>query len=421
MSCKVEKSKLNGNLACPSNKSYTHRAIFLASLAEGKSTIKNVLISRDTVATMEVCRSFGAKIEENERNLTITGVGKNINAFNIDASNSGTTIRIAAAIASLSSQESTLTGDESLKKRPMKPLLDALESIGVTCTSTNGTPPIIITGKTNGGDVSIAGNISSQFISALFIVAPLTQKGITITIQGDLVSKPYLDATIATMKKFGVDITTNIPYQKYIIEPQVYKSTTFVIPSDFSSLALLLSASILVGEKITIELTESDLPQGDIAIIDILKKLGADITLDKNNISVSSKQLEGGKFDLGNTPDLLPALAILSLKSSNSIEINNVKHARYKETDRIAILANELQKLGINLEEKEDGLVLKGIGSLNGCELNSHDDHRLFMAFCISAMLIGNCTVSNPSSIDVSYPNFISDMTKLGGKISILK
>jgi len=201
MSCKVEKSKLNGNLACPSNKSYTHRAIFLASLAEGKSTIKNVLISRDTVATIEVCRSFGAKIEENRNSLTIMGVGKNINAFNIDASNSGTTIRIAAAIASLSSQKSTLTGDESLKKRPMQSLLDALESIGAICTSTNGTPPITITGKINGGDVSITGNISSQFISALFIVAPLTQKGITITIQGDLVSKPYLDATIATMKK----------------------------------------------------------------------------------------------------------------------------------------------------------------------------------------------------------------------------
>ena len=376
MSCKVEKSKLNGNLACPSNKSYTHRAIFLASLAEGKSTIKNVLISRDTVATIEVCRSFGAKIEENRNSLTIMGVGKNINAFNIDASNSGTTIRIAAAIASLSSQKSTLTGDESLKKRPMQSLLDALESIGAICTSTNGTPPITITGKINGGDVSITGNISSQFISALFIVAPLTQKGITITIQGDLVSKPYLDATIATMKKFGVDVTINIPYQKYVIESQEYKSTTFVVPSDFSSLALLLSASILVGEKITIELTENDLPQGDIAIIDILKKLGANVAVDKNTISVSPKQLEGGKFDLGNTPDLLPALAILSLKSTNPIEINNVKHARYKETDRIAVLANELQKLGINLEEKEDGLVLKGIGSLNGCELNSHDDHR---------------------------------------------
>ena len=421
MNCKVEKSKVSGHIMCPANKSYSHRAIFLASLAGNNSKIDNVLFSADTIATIEACRNFGAEIEETNSSIIVR---KSIKIDKIvpeiDAKNSGTTIRIASGIASIFTKEITLTGDASLQKRPMQPLLDALESIGAKCSSTNGMPPIKITGRISGGNVSIPGNFSSQFISALLICAPLTEKGINLTIDGNLVSKPYLDATIATMRNFGVTVQTLIPYKKYSIAPQVYKPSAFTVPMDFSSLALLLSASVLNGENFVIHGKMGNLPQGDEVFIDILEQLGVKVSIKEDQITIQSpEKLNGGRFDLSNSPDLLPPLAILALKTTNPIEIVNVKHARLKETDRISILARELIKIGIRVQEKEDGLILESPKELRGALLNSENDHRLFMAFCISGMYIGNCVVTDHESVAVSYPDFINEMNKLGAKILV--
>ena len=419
MNCKVEKSIISGDIVCPSNKSYTHRAIFLALLADGKSLIKNVLKSKDTDATINACKNFGAEIKETGDSVIINSSGESkLHANVIDAANSGTTIRIAASIAALSDGKAVLSGDQSLQKRPMQPLLDALESLGAKCSSSNGKPPISVSGKIKGGEVVIPGNISSQFVSSLMIVAPKSENGIVLNIKDELVSKPYIDATIMAMKEFAVNVETVIPYQKYIISQQNYKPTTFIIPSDFSSAALLLSAAVLIGENLTIQITMGKLPQADEAIIDILEVLGAIVTLEKGHITIKSPaKLEGGRFDLSNSPDLLPAIAILALKETKPIEIFNVEHARYKETDRIAILARELGKLGVKVVEKKDGLILKNSGKLTGTNLNSENDHRLFMAFCIAGMYVGNCTVSDPESVEISYTNFISDMKRAGSKI----
>jgi 3-phosphoshikimate 1-carboxyvinyltransferase len=419
MKCRVEKSEIDGDIECPANKSYTHRAIFLASLAIDKSIIKNILRSEDTNATINTCKNFGVEIKNVGNDITVTSASElKIHSNTIDAANSGTTIRIAAAIASLANDKITLTGDSSLKKRPMQPLLDALESLGAQCTSSNGSPPISVKGRIKGGEVKIPGNISSQFISALMITAPKLENGLVIDINSKVVSKPYIDATIAMMKKFGVDVETNTPYKKYIIPEQNYKATTITIPSDFSSLALLLVAAVLLGENLTINASTGSMPQADEAIIDILEVMGVVITLNKNTIKIKSpEKLDGGKFDLSNSPDLIPAIAILSLKASNPIEIFNVEHARYKETDRIAIIARELSKLGIRIEEKKDGLILNNSNSLTSANLNSENDHRLFMAFCIAGMYVGNCTISDPDSVKISYPNFISEMKRVGCKI----
>jgi 3-phosphoshikimate 1-carboxyvinyltransferase len=419
MNCKVEKSKIKGEINCPSNKSYTHRGIFLASLAGNNSKVENVLLSADTKATIEACKKFGAVIEVNDSDIIVKkSIKMGINVPEINTENSGTTIRIAIGIASLFSEEIILTGDASLQKRPMQPLLDALSSIGAKCSSTNGNPPIKIKGSIIGGDIRIPGNLSSQFISSLLISAPLTKNGINLTIEGDLVSKPYLDATIATMRKFGVSVKTLIPYKKYNITPQIYKNTTFSVPIDFSSLALLLSCTVLNGEDVVIKGSMGNLPQGDEAFIDFLEQLGVSVTINDNEIKIKSpEKLKGGKFDLRNSPDLLPPLAILSLISSKPIEIVNVKHARLKETDRIAILARELPKIGIKVDEKEDGLILESSDSLMGAKLDSENDHRLFMAFCIAGTYIGNCIVTDSKSVEVSYPNFIEEMNRLGAKI----
>ena len=422
MNCKVEKSKISGEVNCPSNKSYTHRGIFLASLAGNNSKVENVLLSADTKATIEACRKFGAIIEVDNSTLVVKEsikIGTKVPEINTE--NSGTTIRIAIGIASLFSEKITLTGDSSIQKRPMQPLLDALSSIGAKCNSKDGNPPVTIEGSVSGGEIKIPGNLSSQFISSLLISAPLTQKGINLSIEGDLVSKPYLDATIATMRKFGVTVQTLIPYKKYNISPQIYKNTTFTVPIDFSSLALLLSFTVLNGNNVIIKGSIGNLPQGDEAFIDFLEQLGVSVIISNDEIKVKSPdKLKGGVFDLRNSPDLLPPLAILSLISSEPIEIVNVKHARLKETDRIAILSRELPKIGINVEEKEDGLILESSGNLKSAELNSENDHRLFMAFCIAGTYIGDCVVTDSKSVEVSYPSFIQEMNRLGAKIQTI-
>ena len=422
MKCKIEKSKISGEVNCPANKSYTHRAIFLSALSDGKSIIKKVLHSNDTNATISACRAFGVEVNESDDTVSVeNSIGSTVQGSMINAQNSGTTLRIATAIAALSGGNTELTGDDSLKKRPMRPILDSLESLGITTESNDGKPPITIKGKIDGNYVNIKGDISSQFISALLIIAPRLESGLTIEIDGNVVSKPYIDLTITTMKKFGVDVKVVEPYKKYSILHQIYQPTTFIVPSDFSNLALLLSANVLLGDSLKIKISLGELPQGDEAIVDMLEQMGVNVTLDNETITTKSPELlDGGKFDLSNTPDLLPALAILVLKCKTQIEIFNVKHARYKETDRIAIICNELKKIGVVVTEKEDGMILKKGDLINGVELNAHEDHRLFMAFSIVGMLIGDCTVTDPDSASVSYPDFISDMQNCGARMSIV-
>jgi 3-phosphoshikimate 1-carboxyvinyltransferase len=181
----------------------------------------------------------------------------------------------------------------------------------------------------------------------------------------------------------------------------------------------LLSANILLGDGLNIEISLDDMPQGDEAIVDILERLGVNVTLEDDIITTKSPiLLNGGKFDLSDTPDLLPAIAILALKSEKAIEIVNVKHARYKETDRIAIISRELKKIGLDVEEKDDGMILRKSSVLHHAELNSENDHRLFMAFSIVGMFVGECTVSDPDAVKVSYPEFISDLVNTGAKIN---
>ena len=419
MTCKIEKSQLNGEIVCPASKSYTHRAIFLAALSDGKSIVKDALYSSDTRATIDACKTFGVDVHESG---DIISIDNSINLEGeggiIDVVNSGTTIRIATAIAAISPNKTILSGDSSIKKRPMKPLLDSLESLGAKCISDDGKPPITVSGTIKGGEVKIMGDVSSQFVSALLIIAPRLQNGLELNIEGNIVSKPYIDSTIASMEKFGVEVETIEKYKKYKIEHQTYKPTEFSVPSDFSNLALLLSATVLIGNDVSIKISMGDLPQGDELFIDILEKMGVIVTLQNNIISLKTPaKLDGGKFDLGNTPDLLPPLAILVLKSQNPIWIYNVAHARFKETDRIKIIAREIKKIGVRVEEKDDGIILYPPENITSAQLDSENDHRLFMAFCICGMYIGGCEVTNPESVEVSYPNFISDLSKIGGNI----
>ncbi|HET7391398.1 MAG TPA: 3-phosphoshikimate 1-carboxyvinyltransferase [Nitrososphaeraceae archaeon] len=421
----IKKSIVRGVIRCPSSKSYSHRAIAIGSLTEGRSVITNVLLSRDTLATLSACRSLGAIINHEDVNLHIEGKHSFETPENIiNAENSGTTIRILTAMSALVKKGFTIiTGDESLRKRPMQPLIDALTQLGVCCYSSklNGTAPLIVKGGgIKGGTAIVNGTISSQFISALLISCIYADSRVTIRINGEQVSKPYIEATMATMKAFGVTIDNDPKLLEYYVDNKQYSSTVFDIPADFSAAALILSAGVLVGDKVTINGLNFRLPQGDSCIVDIIRKMGGNIKVDKEKGEVTvygSTTLEGGDFDLGDTPDLLPVVSILALKARSRVKIRGISHARFKETDRVTNITSQLIKLGAIIKETNNEIEISAPRVLKNAWLEAFNDHRLFMAFTIASMLTEKSNVTGAESIDVSYPSFIQDMTKLQASI----
>jgi 3-phosphoshikimate 1-carboxyvinyltransferase len=422
----VTRSILKGNVCCPPSKSYTHRAIFISSLAHGNSHIINPLISRDTLATIYACRAFGIKIRRRGQELIISGKDTlKIPDDVINVENSGTTMRFVTAISSLvKGGYVVITGDDSIRKRPMGPLLLALKQLGINCFSAreNDRAPIIVQGGEIGGkQVTIDGSISSQFISGILIAGACAESEISLSVVGKQVSKTYIESTINVMSKFGAEIRYSRDYKRYHIFNNRYRATTFTIPGDFSTAALLLSAGTLVGNGITVGNLDFSLPQGDSKILEILKKIGAVISINKKNGTVKTvgiEELDGGEFDLSDTPDLLPVVAILSLKSRNPVRIYGVSHTRYKETDRLRIIASELRKLGVNTKLFPDEIMIISPKKLKNALLDSHNDHRLFMSFVIAAMLTEKSVVDGVESVDVSYPSFVQDMKRIGAKLS---
>jgi 3-phosphoshikimate 1-carboxyvinyltransferase len=428
VSIQVKRSKIAGSVRCPSSKSYSHRALAIASLAPGQSTITNALLARDTLATLACCRALGAEIENKKEGRAVQVQGRQgfeppENVLNCE--NSGTTIRIMTAIAGLVKKGYTvLTGDESLRRRPMQPILDALGPLGVEAYSTkmNGTPPLIVKGGgIKGGSALIDGSISSQFISGLLIAGIYANSEIILKIKGDLVSKPYVKATLATMENFGVRVDHEPNMLEYHIRNAQYAPSKFDVPSDFSTAALILSAGALAGERLKVKGLNFSLPQGDSQIIEIMLRMGGAVRADKIKGEVivqGAETLEGGDFDLADTPDLLPVVSILALKARSPVKITGVAHARVKETDRVANIARELVKLGAQVDEFHDGLTIAAPKKLKNASLEAYNDHRLFMAFTIAGMMTEKSIVAGAESVDVSYPNFVSDMKDLGARLS---
>jgi 3-phosphoshikimate 1-carboxyvinyltransferase len=422
----VARSRLSGCVRCPSSKSYSHRVIAIGSLADRQSEITHMLMARDTLATLAGCSALGADITYDSTSMRIKGTDH----FNppenvINAENSGTTIRIIAAMSGLVRTGYTvLTGDESLRNRPMQPMLDALQQLGVDAYSTkqNGTPPLIVKGGgIKGGTAFVDGSISSQFISALLIASIYADSEVVIKVKGSLVSRPYVLATLATMKHFGVSIDHSSDMLEYYIKNARYRGTKFDVPSDFSTAALILAAGALAGEEVRVNGLNFVMPQGDSRIVEILKKMGCQIKVDKEKGEAVIKgldKLEGGEFNLSDTPDLLPVVSILALKAKSPVIITGVAHARVKETDRISNIAGELLKLGAHIKEFSDGLKITAPLIIKNASLEAHNDHRLFMAFTIASMMTEKSIVAGAQSVDVSYPNFISDMKNIGGRIS---
>lgn len=423
----IHKSRLSGTTRCPSSKSYTHRAVFVAALSEGESQIQDPLISRDTLSSINACRALGTKILHEGSSLLIIGTPLMVPETVIDSGNSGTTLRLATTTCSLiESGYSVLTGDSSLRTRPMGPLLEALKALGVECFSTklDSTAPIVVKGGgLQGGNVTINGSISSQFISSLLIAAVRARGDLTIEVEGDQVSRPYINSTLATMERFGVKVERDYDLRNLRVRSGSYTSSAFHVPSDLSSASMLMAAGVLTSkDKIRLSGLNFDLPQGDSMIIGIIKQMNGKITVDKLKGEVvveESEKLDGGEFDLIDSPDLLPVVSVLALKATSRVILKGISHVRFKETDRVKNIATELRKLGARVEETQDTIAIYSPSNLKNASLDSFDDHRLFMALAIASLLTQHSTLTGAESVDVSYPSFLDDLARLGADISI--
>jgi 3-phosphoshikimate 1-carboxyvinyltransferase len=412
-----------GKILAPPSKSYTHRGIIIASLAEGMSTIYNPLLSMDTAASIEGVKLMGAKAVLEDKKLIIEGVEQpETPADVIDAKNSGTTLRILTAVAGLvKSGYTVLTGDESLRRRPMQPLLDALQQLGVEAWSArlNGCAPVIVRG---GGyklrECTISGEISSQYISGLMIAGAKTSGGVLINITGRIVSLPYIYATMKTQEVFGAKST--ISNNQIITEGSGYRSAEFKVPGDYGLAAFILAIPFIAAGEVTVEGLTPDLPQPDISIISIIKEMGGDVEQRGDEVAARHSTLDGITVSLRDAPDLLPVISVLAAVADGETVITDVRHARFKESDRISVITSELKKAGIHVEEMPDGVRIRP-GEIKPATLDPHGDHRLFMAFSLLSIYSGGrILVKDPECVAISYPQFLKDLTSIGCEVEIV-
>lgn len=401
----VEKTaRLEGTVTAPPSKSHTHRAIIIASLADGTSIIRNPLVCDDTEATMEACGKFGAKLDVGDV-LQITGVnGKPRRSDSeINVRNSGTTMRLMTAIFALCEGPTTLTGDESLRSRPIAPLLNSLADLGAKRAKSlnhDGNPPVCVAGKMKGGKTIIDGH-SSQFVSALLLACPLAKFDSDVTVQ-TMNSRPYADMTLKHMERCGVRVINRNQEKFFIPAGQSYRAGDYTVPGDHSSAAFLRGAAVMTGSDIEIRGLDPEDVQSDRAFSEMMAQM---MSPGESNI------------DLRDNPDLLPILAVAACSAVGVTILRNAPHARKKESDRISAICSELRKMGADVEEFAEGLKVQN-SKLRGAELEGHGDHRIVMALAVAGLAAEGRTIINGADvISKSYPGFVSDLAGLGANI----
>jgi 3-phosphoshikimate 1-carboxyvinyltransferase len=416
----VRPSDIEGTLSASPSKSYTHRAMVLALLGEGTSRLDNVLLGGDTLATLNAVRKLGGVVSFEGERCIIEGGRLTCPDDVIDADNSGTTIRIVAGIASLLPCHTILTGDESIRRRPMQPLISALRELGVECHSSrgNGLAPLVVRGPNTGRETHIPGDISSQFISSLLISSPLKEVDTDIHITTELKSRPYVEITVDMMSRFGTncsesDGTFHVP------GGQSYRAQDYVVPGDFSSAAFPLAAGALAGRATVTNLDPKD-RQGDRNFVDILKRFGADVRQNDDAVTVGSAPLQGMDIDLADAPDLFPIVAVVASQAKGVSMITNAEHVRYKESDRIASTVKFLADMGADIEERKDGCRIRGPCRLKGTDVDPLADHRILMAASVAALVAeGETVIGNGDCFKISYPGFVRDMVLLGASMEV--
>lgn len=412
---------INVNIGVPGSKSYTNRALLLAALAEGKSEIHNPLESDDTKYMASALSKFGIKIKKMKDCWEVFGTGGKFKhkKNKIFLGNAGTAVRFLTAACTLQNHTTEITGDQRMQERPIKDLIDALARLGAQIESKSGYLPLKIKGGINGGKTTIKADQSSQYLSALLMVAPLCKKEVEIQIAGKLTSLPYLEMTLEIMEKFGVKII-NKKFNSFLIKPHKYKSTNYKIESDASSATYFAAIAALNESRITLKNLSANSKQADLAFFEVIKKIGCKVEKNTNQITVTgTKKLKPlGVVNLSKLPDAAMTVAILAAFAQGKSTLKGLHTLRIKETDRIKALATELRKMGTKVKEGPDCLEIDGDPDcLHGATIDTYNDHRMAMCFAVAGSKIPSVKIKNPNCVSKTYPNFWKDLKKTTVKI----
>ncbi len=410
--------ELPSRVTIPASKSHTVRALLIAAMADGSSTIGNPLESEDTISCIKTVESFGAQVTKEQNSWIVKGTGGILFSENpqegitIDVGNSGTTLYLAAGLAALSPLSVTFTGDAQIKSRPAENLLSSLRDLGavVSCKEKEGYPPFTIRGPLKGGKTTIECP-TSQYLSSLLLCTPLADGNTEIEVPL-LREQPYVEMTLRWLDDQFVIYENNSFSRFFIPGGQKFQPFDKQVPGDFSSAAFFLCAAALTGQTITLDGLDMTDSQGDKAVVSMLEKMGCEIETGKMFVRIHGRPLSGCTFDLNNTPDALPALAVTACFAEGETRLINVPQARLKETDRITVMKTELLKMGADIEELSDGLVIRGRrdGSgafLKGASVSGHGDHRVIMALAVAALgAAGETVIDDDSAVSITFPNF---------------
>ena len=407
----IKQHKINNcSITVPGSKSFTHRMLIAAALADGVSKIKNGLICDDTQMTMAALKQMGIRIDAKTDGFLVHGRAGHLDSCDlpIQLANSGTSMRLLTAVTAIGKGAFTLTGSERMGERPIQDLLDALRQLGVSVRSINNNdcPPVEVTGGTlYGGKVVINCEKSSQYLSALLLIAPYTENGIEITVTKGPVSRPYVDMTVEVMKTFGVSLSRE-GYRKFKVPgAQVYRAGEYWVEGDCSQAAYFWSAAAITGARIKVLGINPDSLQGDIRFVALLNKMGCRVLKEPDGISVIGGPLSAIKADLSDMPDSVPTLALVAAFAEGTSMIYNVAHLRSKESDRLAAVVTELNKMRIKATATDDTLVIRG-GQPCGSIIDTYNDHRIAMSFAIAGLNVPGVYIRDENCVEKSFPNF---------------
>lgn len=414
----INPGALKGEVEIPASKSISHRAIICAGLSEGVSNIENVGFSQDIVATCAAMKSFGVEIGEMKSSLTIKGSGDlDIKASSIYCYESGSTLRFLVPLAAAAGGKVTFSGSGKLTERPMQPYYDIFDLQKIKYWNMEGKLPLTIEGNLKPGEFKIKGNISSQFISGLLFALPLLDGDSRIIITTALESKPYIDLTLKVLKSFGIGVENDAYKELYIRGSQRYKASDFKIEGDFSQAAFWLTAGTLGSDIVCSGLNIASL-QGDKNILNVIKSMGGNISIEGDRVKANPSETKGAIVDASQIPDLVPVITVLAALSRGTTKIMNAGRLRFKESDRLRAISCELNKIGADIKEQEDGLIIEGKDMLQGGTVDSWNDHRIAMSMAVASTRCKQpLIIKNGDCIKKSYPDFWKHFRNLGGRI----
>ncbi|MBN2024986.1 MAG: 3-phosphoshikimate 1-carboxyvinyltransferase [Pirellulales bacterium] len=411
-----------GSIRPPGSKSLTNRALVCAALAKGRSRLAGALDSDDTRVMLDSLARLGiaARHDAREQTIDVDGCAGRPPAQGAElyVANSGTTVRFLTALVALGRGTFRLDGNPRMRERPIQDLLRALAELGVYARSEAGTgcPPVVVEARgISGGRVAVPGDVSSQFLSGLLMAAPCAAAPVEIVVEGELVSKPYVNMTLAVMDAFGATARNDALRRFEIDAPRGYRATDYAIEPDASAASYFFAAAAITGGRVTVEGLSRESLQGDVAFCDCLARMGCRVEYGQNGITVAGGALSGIEADMNAISDTAQTLAVVALFAQGPTLIHNVAHVRHKETDRLAALAAELRKLGAGVDEGPDRLRIAP-AALGPAALDTYDDHRMAMSLALVGLRVPGVAIRQPGCVAKTYPGYFDDLARLAGE-----